>query len=542
MKTSTVILGVSAWRPDSAAVLLRDGRVLAAAKEAWLAIDGNDTGFPKAAVTFCLDQAGLPLDAVDYVAFHEKPLQTFLRIIESFYAFAPRGLPAFMKAVPEWLGERLFAKKKIAEALEDLHRGPVRARPFFTSHHQSHAAAAFYPSPFEDAAILVVDGKGEYATTSIGKGVGRDIDLLREIKYPHSLGLLHGAFVRHAGFADRHGRQAFDRLAQDGEPRYLDPILNTLIDAKADGSFRLNMPYFAYATGPNPTTAAFDRLFGHPIRQPGEALRQEDRDMAASLWQVAGDLMVKMAAAAHDLTDCRQLVMAGDMANNTAIHARLLAESPFDDLWIPPACGDAGGALGAALAGWHVLLDHMREFGTGRPSPNGFYVGPDFDIAEIERRLATKGANGRRFESDEVLLEEVAAGLDQGQLWGWFGGSMLFGDRQIGTRCILADPRRKDTLERLNPSSASLINIALDHSDLADRSTLQVEPHTLPRLHRLLELFAEQCDGQLIGTIPLQTEDGRVAVFPEDAYDSLLTLDIDGLVAGNWLLEKEEQA
>jgi carbamoyltransferase len=436
------ILGISCFYHDAAAALVRDGVVVAAAQEERFTRRKHDPGLPHHAARFCLQHAGLSMGDLDAVAFYDKPFLTFERLLETYLAVAPRGLPSFVKAMPVWLKQKLWTRDVLAREL--AFDGEI----LFTEHHESHAASAFFPSPFEHAAILTADGVGEWATTSWGVGRGAQLDLRGEIHFPHSLGLLYSAFTYFCGFRVNSGEYKLMGLAPYGEPRYVDRIRSELIDLKEDGSFRLNMEYFTYAHGLRMTGRRFEELFDGPARQPEAALTQREMDLARSVQEVTEEAVLLLGRHVHRETGEANLCLAGGVALNCVANGRLLREGPFERLWIQPAAGDAGGALGAAL------LAHFARTGASRVAEpedgmRGALLGPSFAADEIAALLAREGVAAEAL-SEEALVERVAALLASGHTVGWFQGRMEFGPRALGNRSILADPRGRDVWRRVN--------------------------------------------------------------------------------------------
>ena len=383
------ILGLSAFYHDSAAALLVDGELVAAAQEERFTRKKHDAGFPKNALEYCLAEAGIDLEEVDYVAFYDKPFLKFERLLETYLAFAPKGFTSFRMAMPVWLKEKLFQKRLLRDHLMACGAGKdVEARLLFTEHHQSHAASAFFPSPFEEAAILTIDGVGEWATTSVGVGRGNRLEMLKELHFPHSLGLFYSAFTYYTGFKVNSGEYKVMGLAPYGEPKYAQLILDHLIDLKDDGTFRLNQDYFNYCTGLTMTNGKFDELFGGPPRQPEELVRQREMDLAASIQVVTEEVMLRLTRALARETGQKNLCLAGGVALNCVANGKILRDGAFERIWIQPAAGDAGGALGAAFAAYHLFKEQARRLNGVRDGMHGAYLGPAFAQAEIERRLA----------------------------------------------------------------------------------------------------------------------------------------------------------
>ena len=439
------ILGISAYYHDSAAALIVDGEVIAAAQEERFTRIKHDASFPTHAVEYCLREGGIASGAVDYVTFYEKPLLKFDRLIETFVARAPAGLRSFMLAMPAWLKQKLHLPREIKRALG----GAYRKRIVFPSHHESHAASAFFPSPFDEAAILTLDGVGEWDTATIGIGRGAKIELLKTLRFPHSLGLLYSAFTSFCGFRVNSGEYKLMGLAPYGEPKYANLIRTELLDLKADGSFRLKMRHFNFAGGLTMTGRSFAALFGGPPRAPESTITQREMDIAASIQSITNEIVLRMARCAKALTGAKNLCLAGGVALNCVANGELLRAGIFDDIWIPSAAGDAGGAIGAALFVSHQLLGTPRIAKSG-DSLKGALLGPAFSDAEVRAFLDGKGASYRHFPSEPELLASVASALEQGKIVGWFQGRMEFGPRALGSRSILGDPRDAGMQSRMN--------------------------------------------------------------------------------------------
>jgi carbamoyltransferase len=434
----TAILGISAFYHDSAAALVVDGRIVAAAQEERFTRKKHDEGFPKHAIDYCLAAAGLTAERLDYVGFYDKPLLKFERLLETYLAGAPRGFRSFLHAMPPWLRQKLYLPRELNRGLGHQYR----KRYVFTEHHESHAASAFFPSPFEDAAILTLDGVGEWATASFGHGSGNRLTLTHELRFPHSLGLLYSAFTYFCGFRVNSGEYKLMGLAPYGEPTYAALILDKLLDLKSDGSFRMDMRYFNYCHGLTMTSPAFDRLFGGPPRQPESPISQREMDLAASVQHVTEEIMLRAARHVHRQTGQKNLCLAGGVALNCVGNGRILREGPFERIWIQPAAGDAGGALGVALLIWHQLLDQPRA-PVARDSQQGSLLGPSYDDQQIKTFLDAAGADYRQCYSDDELCREVAELLAAGKVVGWFQGRMEFGPRALGARSILGDARSR---------------------------------------------------------------------------------------------------
>ncbi len=424
---------------------MTDGQIVAAAQEERFTRQKHDAVFPRQAVAYCLQEAGITESDLDHVVFYEKPLLKFERLLETYIAFAPSGFRSFRQAIPIWAKEKLFLRREIRSGLNKRYRGPI----VYTEHHESHAASAFFPSPFESAAILTIDGVGEWSTTTLGKGEGNEIQMLEEQCFPHSLGLLYSAFTYYTGFRVNSGEYKLMGLAPYGEPRYADEIWEHLIDAKQDGSFRLDMSYFNYCQGLTMTNQRFHNLFGQPPRQPETDLSSFHMDIAASIQQVTEEMVLRLVRHVHDITEAPNLCLAGGVALNCVANGRIVREGPFERLWVQPAAGDAGGALGAALFTWHQLLGKSRV-----PVPpdaqHGSFLGPAFEDDEVEAFLNEQDAVYQSFTGDEDLCECLADWLARGKVVGWFQGRMEFGPRALGGRSILGDPRSQDMQTLMN--------------------------------------------------------------------------------------------
>jgi len=461
------ILGLSAYYHDSAAALVRDGEIVAAAQEERFSRKKHDHRFPSRAVDYCLQEARIEASDLDHVVFYDKPFLKFERLLETYVDYAPSGIRSFLQAMPLWLKEKLWIADRITT---DLARGGHRfeGRPLFTEHHESHAASAFFPSPFERAAVLTIDGVGEWATSSYGRGEGNRLDLLAETRFPHSLGLLYSALTYYIGFAVNSGEYKVMGLAPYGRPVYVQKMLDELVDLREDGSLRLDMRYFNYCQGLTMTNRAFDELFGGPRREPESEITQREMDLARSVQEVVETAMLRMAAHVHRETDEKNLCLAGGVALNCVGNGRILREGPFEEVWIQPAAGDAGGALGAALSVWHQYLDQPRAPQSSTPQSNGpdrmrggdrmrsAYLGPEFSNDEIASRLDALGARYRRLSQSEALDQTARALADQ-QVVGWFQGRMEFGPRALGGRSILGDPR--------SPEMQSTINLKIKYRE-----------------------------------------------------------------------------
>ena len=443
MAAPTYILGISAFYHDSAACLLRDGEIMAAAQEERFTRKKGDASFPQRAIAYCLDQAGIRASDLAYVGFYDKPLLKFERILETYLSTAPRGFGSFLRAGPLWIKEKLFTDRQLRDALD--YDGAI----LYSEHHESHAASAFFPSPFAEAAVLTMDGVGEWATASIGVGRANEIELLKELRWPDSLGLLYSAFTYYTGFKVNSGEYKVMGLAPYGEPKYVDLIFRELLDLHEDGSFTLNQKYFGYLTGLTMTNGAFDQVFGGPPRVPETNLTQRELDLARSVQVVCEEIMLRMARTAHRDTGLQNLCLAGGVALNCVGNGRILREGPFKQVWIQPAAGDAGGALGVAQLIWHRHCRQPRRLRPGQDAMQGAYLGPSYTAEEIERWLRTMGAVYERLEQAE-LLSRTAQLLADGKVVGWFDGRMEFGPRALGARSILGDPRNPQMQAQMN--------------------------------------------------------------------------------------------
>ena len=593
------ILGISAYYHDSAAALVSGGRIVAAAQEERFTRKKHDHRFPSNAVDYCLREAGLETGDIDHVVFYDKPLLKFDRLLETYLAFAPQGWRSFMSAIPLWLKTKLHLSREIRKSLG----GNLKKRIAYTGHHESHAASAFYPSPFEEAAVLTLDGVGEWDTASIGKGTGNRLELLKAMKFPSSLGLLYSAFTYFTGFRVNSGEYKLMGLAPYGEPRFKDIIFEKLIDLQEDGSFAMDMSYFNYCQGLTMTGPRFDALFDGPARSPESEITQREMDLAASIQEVTEEIVLRMARHARELTGLNKLCLAGGVALNCVANGKLLRSRVFEDLWIAPASGDAGGALGAALFVHHQLLEKERK-PTASDSMQGTLLGPSFAPDEIQAFLEDEKIPHQRLHDEKELLQTVAEGLADGAVVGWFQGRMEFGPRALGCRSILGDPRssemqttmnlrikyresfrpfapsvlaedvaqyfetdhespymllvskvRKDLLTQLNDEqraamkSADLrkrVNVprsslpAITHVDMTARvQTVDEERHG--RYWRLLTEFKRQTGcGVLINT-SFNVRGEPIVCTPEDAYRCFMATEMDMLVLEDCVLRKEQQ-
>lgn len=594
------ILGISAYYHDAAAALIEDGNIIAAAQEERFTRKKHDPSFPVNAARYCMEEAGIGPSELDFVAFYDKPLLKFERLLETYLAFAPKGFTSFRQALPLWIKEKLFQKDMISNSIAESlgHSESWRAKLLFSEHHLSHAASAFFPSPFERAAVLTMDGVGEWATTSVALGSGNDLKVVREIHFPHSIGLLYSAFTYYTGFKVNSGEYKVMGLAPYGSPRFADTIRKHLIDVKEDGSFRLNMEYFDYCTGLTMTNHRFDELFGSPPRKAESELTQREMDLAASVQVVTEELVIKLARGIRKETGERHLCLAGGVALNCVANGKLLRERVFDDIWIQPASGDAGGALGAALGGYHLFKKGPRSSRT-RDTMKGSYLGPRFAQADVETRLAAVGAKFRTL-SEEEMIEYCAQALARGQALGWHQGRMEFGPRALGGRSILGDPRSPTMQKLLNlkvkfresfrPFAPSVIREAVsDWFDIdsdspymllvADvkeehrlkmtaeqeklfgidklnvpRSAIPAVTHvdysariqtihreTNPRYHALIKRFGEITGCPILVNTSFNVRGEPIVCSPEDSFRCLMGTDIDVLAVENCVLERAEQ-
>jgi carbamoyltransferase len=452
------ILGISAFYHDSAACLVRDGEIIAAAQEERFTRKKHDAGFPRHSIEYCLKSAGIQVEDLSFVVFYDKPLLKFDRLLRTYLAFAPQGLNSFLASMPLWLGGKLFLKRILREELLALASSGIKvlkAPILFTEHHEAHAASAFYPSPFERAAVLCVDGVGEWATTSAWIGDRENLTPLWEITFPHSLGLLYSAFTYYTGFRVNSGEYKVMGLAPYGEPKYVRTIYDHLLDLKADGSFRLNMDYFDFCTGDRMTNEKFDALFDGPPRQPESMLTQREMDLARSIQDVTEEVMLRLVRTLHKETGQTNLCLAGGVALNCVANGKIAREGPFQNIWIQPAAGDAGGAVGAALRAAYLRTDRRRSY-TARDSMRGSFLGPDFGVCEVERFLQSMNAPFKRMGEDE-LYPAIARFMAEGMIVGWFQGRMEFGPRALGGRSILGDPR--------NPKMQSIMNLKIKYRE-----------------------------------------------------------------------------
>jgi carbamoyltransferase len=587
------ILGISAFYHDSAACLLRDGELVAAAQEERFSRKKHDHRFPKDAVAFCLKAGGLTVKDIDHVVFYEKPFSKFARILDTHLAFAPRGLKSFMMAIPSWITEKLWVPGLVEEALGEQ-------RPLlFADHHESHAASAFFPSPFERAAVLTIDGVGEWATSSYGVGLGNRVTLHREMHFPHSLGLLYSAVTYFTGFKVNSGEYKVMGLAPYGEPRFVKQIKEHLIDLREDGSFSMNQEYFNYCAGLTMTSPKIEELFGGPPRQAESRLTQREMDLARSVQEVTEEIVLKMAAHVRKETGESKLCLAGGVALNCVANGKLLRSGIFDDIWIQPAAGDSGGALGAAYIGWHHYHDKPVQPKQGRDRMQGGYLGTVYGNDEIGAFLSSQRATAELLD-DDILAGRVAGLLAEGMVVGWFQGRMEFGPRALGSRSILGDPRSADMQKKMNlkikfresfrPFAPSVLaekagewfeldrdspymlivapvreevrrrmsveeeslwgidklNVprssvpAITHVDYSARiQTVREDVH--PAYHRLLSRFNELTGCPMLVNTSFNVRGEPIVESPMDAYRCFMRTEMDALVLGGYLLLKTGQ-
>lgn len=441
----TYILGISCFYHDSAATLVRDGKIIAAAQEERFTRIKHDESFPTKAIDYCLMHAGITIADIDYVGFYDKPLKKFERLVETYISFSPVGFSSFYKALPLWIKEKLHTQKMLKNGLgKEFNKSII-----YSEHHESHAASAFYPSPFHEAAILVIDGVGEWATTSIGYGCGQKLDMLEEIRFPHSIGLLYSAFTHYLGFKVNSGEYKVMGLAPYGQPTYKDRILDSIVHIKDDGSFWLDMSYFSYCQGLTMTSEKFHSFFGHPPRISESKLTTFHFDVAASVQAVTEELVAGIGRYAKKITGASNLVMAGGVALNCVANGKLLKSSIFDDIWVQPAAGDAGGSLGVAMLIWYKLLENPRSVNRD-DSQFGSYLGPSFTNEEVRSVLNKEQIHYHQLKSSEETVERTASFLNDGCVVGWFQGRMEFGPRALGARSILGDPRRSEMQKKVN--------------------------------------------------------------------------------------------
>ena len=595
------ILGISAWYHDSAAALVVDGKIVAAVQEERFTRKKHDAGFPHQAIQYCLKEAKITAEFIDNVVFYEKPFVKFERLLETYLAFAPKGFSSFAKAMPVWIKDKLFQKSALVKELKSTLGKEInwRERLLFSEHHLSHAASAFYPSPFDSAVVLTLDGVGEWTTTSLAVGKGRDLKVVKEIHFPHSLGFLYSAFTYYTGFKVNSGEYKIMGLAPYGEPRYADLIREKLITVADDGSFQLDMSYFDYATGLTMTNKKFDGLFGGPPRTSEKELTQREMDLAASVQKVTEEIIIKIAKGIAKETGERNLCLAGGVALNCVANGMLFREKIFDNIWIQPAAGDAGGALGAALSTWYLHHNKERNISSDRDAMKGAYLGPEFSDNEIEAELNACSAVYKKLSEGE-LIEHVAAALEDEKAIGWMQGRMEFGPRALGARSIIADPRSPVMQKQLNlkvkyresfrPFAPSVLredvnnwfehdadspymllvadvqnekrramtseeemlfgiaklNVprssvpAITHVDYSARIQT-VHADTNPRYHAVISKFKEKTGCPLVVNTSFNVRGEPIICTPTDAFKCFMGTELDILAVGNYLLLKEEQ-
>ena len=598
--STTYILGISAYYHDSAAALVKEGEIVAAAQEERFTRKKHDAGFPANAIQSCLDEAGIELRDITHVIFYDKPLIKFERLIETYLSYAPKGFRSFLSAMPIWLKEKLFLKTTLKRALANLGGMEITDLPklLFNSHHESHAASAFFPSPYERAAVMCLDGVGEWATTSVWVGNGNQLDLQWEINFPHSLGLLYSAFTYYTGFKVNSGEYKLMGLAPYGEPIYAQRIMDELIHLQEDGTFKLNMSCFNYAAGLTMTNRKFDKIFGGPPRSPESEITQKEMDIARSIQEVTEEVVLRLARTVHRETGQDYLCLAGGVALNCVANGRLLREGPFKDIWIQPAAGDAGGALGAALSVWHSYLGEQRQVAID-DAMGGSYLGPKFSNETIRSYLDGIDAPYTEFP-DEELMPKLAKILAGPNVVGWFNGRMEFGPRALGGRSIIGDPRNTDMqsvmnlkikyresfrpfapaikAERVNDwfnhdrTSPYMLIVApvVDEKCLKEESTEDkvfgieklnqirssipavthvdysariqtIHKNTNPRFYHLIDAFEQETDCPILINTSFNVRGEPIVYTPQDAYRCFMRTGMDYLVLENCLLSKKDQ-
>ena len=597
-----LIVGISAYYHDSAACLLRDGAIVAAAQEERFTRIKHDPAFPENAIKYCLSSQGVSSDQIDYVVFYDKPFLKFERLLETYLAFAPRGFKSFRTSIPTWIKDKLFQKSTIVKTLTTLlgkDSDHWYDRLLFSEHHMSHAASAFFPSPFDEAAVMTMDGVGEWTTTSLAVGKGNSLEVTREIQFPHSLGLLYSALTYYTGFKVNSGEYKVMGLAPYGEPVFADKIKEHLIDIKADGSFHLNMQYFDYCTGLTMTNSKFDDLFEAPPRTPETPITQREMDLAASIQQVCEEVVIKLAKGIRQETGQGNLCLAGGVALNCVANGKLLREKEFENIWIQPAAGDAGGAVGAALGVYHIHLDNPRVVRPGTDAMGGAYLGPSFTETAASKTLDEIGAVYEKHSESEAI-KLTAQQLADGKAVGWFNGRMEFGPRALGARSIIADPRSPVMQKQLNlkvkyresfrpfapsvlaedvsdwfeldESSPYMLIVADVHEDKRVSMTEEqqklfgieklnvprseipsithvdysariqtVHKDTNPRYHSLISAFKELTGCPLVVNTSFNVRGEPIVCTPEDAFRCFMGTELDVLVIDNLVLMKEHQ-
>jgi carbamoyltransferase len=595
------IIGISAYFHDSAACLIRNGEIIAAAQEERFSRKKHDSSFPSSAIDYCLLEGSLKPEEIDFIVFYEKPFQKFERLFETYLAFAPKGFSSFSTALPLWSKEKLFQKSAIVKNLERMYGNSINWAEIilFSEHHLSHAASAFFPSPFDRAAILTMDAVGEWATTSLAIGSGNSLKLIKEIRFPHSLGLLYSAFTYYTGFKVNSGEYKMMGLAPYGSPKFSQLILDHLVDVKDDGSFILNMDYFNYCTGLTMTNKRFHKLFGGKPRKPDSPITQRDMDIAASIQDVVENIVLKLARNIKRTTGEKNLCLAGGVALNCVINGKLLSEKIFDSIWIQPAAGDAGGALGAALAAYYLMLNNSRSVAKDLDSMKGAYLGPSYSQFEINKRLENCGAIYEELSENE-LITNAAEALSNGAAIGWVNGRMEFGPRSLGNRSIIADPRSPTMQKNLNlkikfresfrPFAPSVIrenlseyfeididspymlmvanvvqnlryDLPLNYSDYFGINKLNVPRSTIPavthvdysariqtvhnktnkKFYMLIKKFEEMTGCPVLVNTSFNVRGEPIVCTPEDAFRCFMGTQLDILIVGNSILYKKDQ-
>ena len=594
------ILGISAYYHDSASTLICDGEIVGAAQEERFTRKKHDSAFPKNSIQYCLDEGEIKIDDVEYIVFYDKPLVKFDRLLETYISYAPKGIRSFAAAMPIWLKEKLYLKTTLKRELSELAGCKTKELPplLFAEHHQSHAASAFYPSPFEKAVVLCLDGVGEWATTSVWKGDGNKLEALWEIDFPHSLGLLYSAFTYYTGFKVNSGEYKLMGLAPYGEPKYVDLIYENILDLKKDGTFKLDMSFFNYCTGLTMTNSKFDKLFGGPPRQPETELSQREMDIAASIQVVTEEVILRLAKTIQEETGIENLCLAGGVALNCVANGKVLREGPFKNIWIQPAAGDAGGSLGAASVIWHEFLENPRTV-NGTDSMRGSYLGPKYSSVQIIDSLEKYGAKYIELEWQN-LYAKLAEELSDEKVVGWFQGRMEFGPRALGGRSIIGDPRSakmqsvmnlkikyRESFRPFAPSVLServsdyfdldkaspymlivasvnediciqmtgeqnqlfgidMLNVkrseipAITHVDYSAR-VQTVHKETNPRYHSLITAFEEKTGCGVLVNTSFNVRGEPIVCTPEDAYRCFMRTEMDYLVIENFLFAKSEQ-
>ena len=595
------ILGISAFYHDSASCLISNGKIIAAAQEERFTRKKHDSGFPKNSISYCLDEANIDPKKLDYIVFYEKPFLKFERLLETYLAFAPKGFKSFSSSIPIWIKEKLFQKVMLINSLKEIFKNEIELEDkiLFSEHHLSHAASAFYPSPFESAAVLTMDGVGEWTTTSLALGRGSELEVVKEIHFPHSLGLLYSAFTYYTGFRVNSGEYKIMGLAPYGKPVYVDIIKNNLIKINDDGSFNLNMHYFDYCTGLTMTNKNFNKLFGGPPRKSESEITQKEMDLAASIQAIAEEVVLKLAKDIQKNTNEKNLCLAGGVALNCVANGILLKEKIFENIWIQPAAGDAGGSLGAALTIWYKMLKNTRELPINPSKMNGAYLGPSYQNEEVKLLLDSCGAIYHQYDKKE-LIELVAQQLSQEKAVGWMRGRMEFGPRALGNRSIIGDPRSpkmqkqlnlkvkyresfrpfapsvlrehvsnwfdldidspymllvanvlKDKCYEMSEDDRSLFGIeklniprsdipAITHIDYSAR-VQTVHSETNPTYHSLINKFYEITGCPVLVNTSFNVRGEPIVCSPEDAFKCFMGTELDLLVIEDFVLLKNEQ-